>query len=132
MRASEAFHQKLTQRLKAEATGSRWDVMMAQLQMALPKWKIALPVVGAVAAVVITLLLIVRPPAGSAPRESSVNSAAMPPGKRDLPPTISNYQMIANHSLEKLDEHLTSEGNRNLPPAPVYTVSSLSHAALTD
>jgi hypothetical protein len=88
---------------------------------------------GAVAAVVITLLLVVRPPAGSGLRESAINSVkAMPPAKRNLPPTISNYQMIANRSLETLDEHLTSEGNRNPPPAPVYTVSSISSAALSE
>jgi anti-sigma factor RsiW len=132
IRASETFHQKLVDRVKAEATVSRWAVFRAQLQSAFPKWKIALPVAGAVAAIVITLMLVVRPPAGSSPRESSINSAALPPAKRNLPPTISNYQMLANHSLEKLDEHLTSEANRNLPPAPVYTVSSLSHAALSD
>ena len=56
----------------------------------------------------------------------------MPPAKRDLAPTISNYQMIANHSLEKLDEVLTTEGNRNPPPAPVYTVSSFAHVTLLD
>jgi anti-sigma factor RsiW len=131
--ASETFHQKLAHRLKAVETASRWAVVVAQLQAALPKWKMALPVIGAAAAVVTALLLVVRPPAGSSPRSSPIKSAAaMPPAKRDLPPTISNYQMIANHSLEKLDEVLTTEGNRNPPPAPVYTVSSFAHATLSD
>jgi len=131
--ASESFHQKLAHRLKAQATASRWAVVVAQLQAALPRWKIALPVFGAAAAVVTALLLVVRPPAGSSPRSSPIKSAtAMPPAKRDLPPTISNYQMIANHSLEKLDEVLTTEGNRNPPPAPVYTVSSFAHVTLLD
>jgi negative regulator of sigma E activity len=128
--ASESFHQKLAHRVKAEETVSRWAVV-AQLQAALPKWKMALPVIGAAAAVVTALLLVVRPPAGSslAPIKSAT---AMPPAKRDLAPTISNYQMIANHSLEKLDEVLTTEGNRNSSPAPVYTVSSFARAALSD
>jgi len=133
MRASETFHQKLADRLKAEPTVTRWAILMAQLQVAFPKWRIALPVFGAVAAVVTMLLLVMRPPAGSLLRESPINSAAtMPPAKRNLSPTISNYQMIANRSLEKLDEHLTNEGNRNPQPTPVYTVSSLSRAGLTD
>ena len=128
--ASETFHQKLAHRVKAEETVSRWAVV-AQLQAALPKWKMALPVIGAAAAVVTALLLVVRPPAGSslAPIKSAT---AMPPAKRDLAPTISNYQMIANHSLEKLDEVLTTEGNRNPPPAPVYTVSSFARVTLLD
>ena len=127
---SETFHQKLAHRVKAEETVSRWAVV-AQLQAALPKWKMALPVIGAAAAVVTALLLVVRPPAGSslAPIKSAT---AMPPAKRDLAPTISNYQMIANHSLEKLDEVLTTEGNRNLSPASVYTVSSFAHVTLLD
>ena len=133
MRASETFHQHLVHRLKAEASASRWAAAMAQLQAALPNWKMALPVIGAVAAVVTGLLLVARPPVGSLPRESRINTAtAMPPAKHQLPPTISTYQMIANRSLDKLDEHLASEGNRNPPPAPVYTVSSLSRAALSD
>jgi len=129
--ASESFHQELAHRLKAEATLSHWAVVVAQLRAASPRWKIALPVVGAAAAVVTALLLVVRPPAGSslAPIKSAT---AMPPAKRDLAPTISNYQMIANHSLEKLDEVLTTEGNRNPPPAPVYTVSSFARATLSD
>jgi len=128
---SETFHQKLAHRLKAEETASRWGVVVAQVQSALPRWKIALPVIGAAAAVVTALLLVVRRPAGSslAPIKSAT---AMPPAKRDLAPTISNYQMIANHSLEKLDEVLTTEGNRNPPPAPVYTVSSFARTTLSD
>ena len=124
--ASETFHQKLARRLKAQETESRWTVLV-------PRWKIALPVLGAAAAIVAALLLVVRPPAGSSPSPPPIKSAtAMPPAKRDLPPTISNYRMIANRSLDSLDELLTAEGNRNPPPAPVYTASSPSRAALSD
>jgi len=124
--ASETFHQKLARRLKAQEAGSRWAVLV-------PRWKIALPVIGCAAAVVTALLLVLRPPAGSLPSPSPIKSVtAMPPAKRDLPPTISNYQMIANRSLESLDELLTTEGNRNPPPAPVYTASSLSRATFSD
>jgi hypothetical protein len=45
-----------------------------------------------------------------------------------MSPTLSNYQMVANHSLEALDELLTRQGNRNLPPVPVYTASILGLA----
>jgi hypothetical protein len=124
--ASETFHQKLARRLKAREVGPRWAVLM-------PRWKIALPVVGAAAAVVTALLLVLRPPAGSSPSPSPIKSVtAMPRAERYLPPTISNYQMIANRSLEKLDELLITEGNRNPPPAPVYTASSLARATFPD
>jgi hypothetical protein len=124
--ASETFHQKLARRVKAQEVGFRWSALV-------PKWKIALPVIGAAAAVVTVLLLVLRPPAGSSPSVSPIKSVtAMPPAKRDLPPTISNYQMIANRSLERLDDVLTTEGTRNPPPAPVYTASSLSRATFPD
>jgi hypothetical protein len=124
--ASENFHQKLARRVKAKEARFRWA-------MPEPKWKMALPVIGAAAAVVTALLLAVRPPAGSSPSPSRITSVtAMPPAKGELPPTISNYRMVANRSLERLDELLRSEGNRNPPPAPVYTASSLSRATYSD
>ena len=41
----------------------------------------------------------------------------------DPPPTIANYTMVANQSLEKLDDLLTRQGSRNLSPTPIYTAS---------
>jgi hypothetical protein len=32
--------------------------------------------------------------------------------------------MVANESLEKLDQLLSEQRNRKLPPAPVYTAST--------
>jgi anti-sigma factor RsiW len=45
-----------------------------------------------------------------------------------LPPTLSNYYMVANQSLDKLDELLTRQGNRTAWPAPVYTASTADRA----
>jgi len=124
--ASETFHQKLARRLKVQQVGSLWAVLV-------PEWKIALPVIGTVAAIVTASLLLLRPTDGSSPSPSPIKSVtATPPVKRDLSPTISNYQMIANRSLDSLDELLTTQGNRNPPPAPVYTASSLSRATFSD
>ncbi len=124
--ASETFHQKLASRVEAHETMSLWAVLV-------PRWKIALPVIGAAAAGVTALLLVLRPPGGSSPSPSPMKPVTtLPSAKRDLPPTISNYQMIANRSLESLDELLITEGNRNPPPAPVYTASSLSRATFSD
>jgi hypothetical protein len=124
--ASETFHQKLARRVKAQEAGSCWALPVSG-------WKIALPAIGAAAAVLTALLLVLRPPVGSSPSPSPIKSVtAIPSARRDLAPTISNYQMIANRSLERLDEVLTTEGNRNPPPAPVYTASSLSRATFPD
>ena len=60
------------------------------------------------------------PPAAQAVSASSSES--------DLEPTIANYEMVANQSLEKLSELLTRQGSKNLPPVPIYTASSLTLA----
>ena len=125
IQASESFHQKLARRVKTQEAGHRLATLV-------PKWKIALPVIGAAAAVVTALLIVVRPP-GSSPSQSPITSVtARPPAKGELPPTLSNYRMVANRSLERFDELLRSEGNRNPPPTPVYTASSLSRMTFAD
>jgi hypothetical protein len=55
-----------------------------------------------------------------------------PKAQSDPDPTISNYQMVANRSLEKLDELLTRQGNRNPSPSPIYTASTLPRADAPD
>jgi hypothetical protein len=40
--------------------------------------------------------------------------------------------MIANRSLDKLDELLTRQGNRNPASTPIYTASTLSRASALD
>jgi hypothetical protein len=40
--------------------------------------------------------------------------------------------MAANQSLETLDELLTRQGIRSLPPAPVYTASMFAAANALD
>ena len=58
------------------------------------------------------------------PAPPTVQVVSVSSSESDLAPTIANYQMIANQSLEKLSELLTRQGNKPLPPTPVYTISS--------
>ena len=63
----------------------------------------------------------------TAPLEQrSLHTAALPELPKHLAPTVANYEMMANQPLEKLDELLTKQGSRNLPPAPIYTASTLA------
>jgi len=86
-------------------------------------WRVALP---AAAALVIALLAIVAASHHSAPSRpaSHMDQPASSSGS-DLAPTIANYRIIAGESLQKLDELLTRQGNKPLPPAPIYTASGL-------
>jgi hypothetical protein len=75
---------------------------------------VALPALGVVA-----LVLMVRSPGVRrlpTTRESPVASRAAI--HLDLQPTVFNYQMVANDSLDELDQLLTTQGNRNPPSAP--------------
>ena len=126
LQASESFHQKVVGRLRAEASLSIWETVMAQLRAT--SWRVALPVLGA-AAVVALALFVWRPPVPPLP---DVETASVPPVKTNLDPTISNYQMVANRSLEKLDELLTQQGSRNPSPTLIYTASTLARANALD
>jgi len=50
--------------------------------------------------------------------------------KRDL--RHAEFRMVANRSLEELDELITRQGNRNLLPARLYTASDLTRANGSD
>jgi len=128
LEAPEFFHHRVIEKLQAIESSSVLQILVAWLRGALLNWRVALP---AAAVLVIALLVMVaprHPPAVSlpAPATVQVGSPSSPGG--DLAPTIANYQMVASQSLEKLDELLTREGNKPLPPAPLYTASRLALA----
>ncbi len=53
-------------------------------------------------------------------------SSRQPGADSEIEPTISNYQVVANRSFEKLDQLLTTQGIRTAPSLPVYTASALA------
>ena len=130
IQASESFHQRLAGRL--EQPGSLWESLVAQVAAARLNWRVALPVLGAAALVIATLSILVRQPAVSPPAPIGVQAVLPPAPKSDLPPTIANYQRVANRSLDELDELLTRQGNRNPAPAPIYTASMFALANAAD
>jgi hypothetical protein len=129
---SESFHQRVVGRLRAEESGSSSETGVARLQAILLNWRVVLPVIGAIA-VVIAALSVFEPRSGlPLPVPTGAQAVLTPNLKHDLDPTISNYQMVANRSLEELDELLTRQGNRNAPPTPLYTASTLPRANISD
>jgi hypothetical protein len=130
IKTSETFHQKVAGALRAEETDSIWKTVVAQFQATVLNWRVALPVIGATVVVVVIAALSVyqRPPGVLLPAPTRAQAVLAPSVKRDLDPTISNYQMVANRSLEKLDELLTRQGHRNPSPTPLYTASTLARA----
>jgi anti-sigma factor RsiW len=112
--ASQAFHQKVMAALRTRETG--WRAVPMQLRAALLNWRVALPLASAM--VVMALVFFPRHPAAPPTAQPAIAKV-----KKDVEPTIANYQMLANRSLEKFDELLTRQGNRNPPPTPIYTAS---------
>ena len=132
LQASESFHRRVVGALRAETSESIRDTLAARLRGTLLAWRVAVPVIGA-AAVVIALWMdwVWRP--GLAPHpQPKVQIVRLPDATRDLPPTVANYQRVANRSLEELDELLTRQGNRNLSSARLYTASDLARANGSD
>ena len=127
IRTSESFHQKVVGALRAQGTGGQ--TWAAQLRATWLNWRVALPLIGATAIVIAAFSIVARHPGVPLSTPARALVVLTPNTKTDLAPTISNYQMVANRSLEKLDELLTRQGNRNPSPAPILTPSAFSQAA---
>ena len=131
IQASESFHQKVVGALRSEETASAWETL-ADLAGRRLHGRVAWPVIGAAVVVIAALFLFVQRPGIPLPAPTGAQAVLKPNVKRDLDPTISNYQMVANRSLEELDELLTRQGNRNPPPIQIYTASTLPRANAPD
>ena len=130
IQASESFHKRLGARLERPA--SPWERLVAQFAAKRLTWRMALPALSAAALVVATLWILVRQPAASLPVAVGVQAVLAPAPKSDPPPTIANYQSVANRSLDELDELLTRQANRNPSRAPIYTASMFALANTSD
>jgi hypothetical protein len=128
----DTFHQRLVDSLKAQETTSVWKLLAGQLRTMALNWRVMTSLVGAGAIVIMALLLFVRRPDVPSPASTGAQPALTSKAASDLDPTISNYRIIANRSLEKLDEILTKQGNRNPAPLPIYTASILPRADAAD
>ena len=124
VQASAFFHRRVMAKLRQEESASARGKLVASLRGTMLNWRVALPVVVATAALLAALSRYERRLDASSRKESRVPPASAVDLKRDLPPTIANYQMIANQSLEKLDELLNRQANRKLSPTRIYTASN--------
>jgi anti-sigma-K factor RskA len=127
LQASELFHRQVAEKLQATESTSVRENLAVWVRRTIRIWRVALP---AIAGLVIALFALharrhhaalSRP---ATPIVQVVPASASP--ENDLAPTIANYQMVAFRSLDRLDELLTEQGNKPLPPAPVYTISGLA------
>jgi hypothetical protein len=130
-RPSASFHRNLMGALAEAKRESTRGTLSAQIR-AFWSWRLIVPPAAAAVALIASWLFSAPPAPTSTRTPLAVRHGAPPVAKLIPEPTFSNYEMAAHQSLEKLDELLTEQGNRNPEPAPRYTAGSLPRATVAD
>lgn len=127
--ASEHFLRGAARKLQLAQSSSTFRNLSTWFHHSMLSWRIALPVVATLV-IALTLLLPSRKhPVNPQPLTMPIAQVQRPSNSdTDLEPTVANYQMVASQSLEQLSVLLTKQGNKSLPPAPIYTASGLDLA----
>lgn len=134
LEASASFDRRVADALRAEGRTGISALRAAFLRGTRLNWRVALPLAGALVVALVVVSARVRSSVSPAHRPS-LGQAQVVPAPRlesDLPPTIANYRMLANRSLEQLDEVLTRQANQCRSVVPIYTASVLALAAASD
>lgn len=127
IQATEAFHQKLMGRLRAEESKTVPKNLLETLRVMFLNWRIALPAIASAALLIIIIMPFTKHPETASPTQASNKGAVLMPNRnQDSPQTLANYQSAAAQSLDKLDELLTRQGNIKTTLSPIYTVSTLT------
>jgi anti-sigma factor ChrR (cupin superfamily) len=128
---SASFHRNWMGALAKTTPESAGENLLARI-CGIWNWRLALPAVTAAALVIAGCWLIgsrAYVPAPAPLPDRPVATAAL---KTNLEPTLSNYEMAVHQSLDKLDELLTEQGNRNPEPSPIYTAARLPNSNLAE
>ena len=128
VQASESFHRRVAGKLRAAKPDSLGEILVAYFRGNLLNWRVALPVIAALVVIGVTVATWRQPPVVSLSQRAGTQPASVSGADIGLAPTLANYQRVANQSLDKLDALLTRQGNRPLPPMPIYTASTLALA----
>ena len=137
IQTSESFHRRVVGAVRDEARGSLWHTLLSQIQESFKTWRGALTLAGATAAILALSFFLLnsdnwRSPKSLANPGSQAQEVATPGRKGEIDPTVANYQRVAHRSLEKLDELLVSQGNRDSFPTPIYNAAMLARATVPD
>ncbi|HUI06912.1 MAG TPA: zf-HC2 domain-containing protein [Verrucomicrobiae bacterium] len=126
--ASESFHREVAGKLEAAKPDSLGEILVTYVRGSVMNWRVAFPAIVALVVVSVVVAIWRQPPDVSSSTRVGIETVSGSGADNDLAPTIANYQRVANQSLDKLDALLTRQGNRALPPMPVYTASTLALA----
>ena len=126
--SSDVFHRKLLARLEKEKPRSAVGDLLSGFRA----WRAAIPLAGAAAVIVGIYWAVQDHPHQPAPPRPVGPVVSKGKINGDLPPTVANYHMVANQSLDKLDDLLNRQGNRNPQRGPIYNASGRFLAGTVD
>jgi hypothetical protein len=131
--ATASFHRRVVNAVKAEER-SVGATIEGFLRGTLLNWRVVLPTLGGIAVVLVIGLVLTYGHRSEVPVPtfSSAQNGMPHNSDADFRPTIANYQMVVNQSLEKLDQLLTEQGSKRLPPAPIYKASAFVTADISN
>ncbi len=130
--ASPTFHRQLARRIEAEKRPGVGAVLWAFLRSGGLIWRWVMPAAG-VALGVFLVMTVLGPQKGkrtNAPMTGSIASIKEP--AKDVAPTFGNYLMLANHSLDALNQELTKEADAGSAGMPIYKALMVGQAITTD
>jgi anti-sigma factor RsiW len=130
--ASPTFHRNLARRIETEGRPGVGAAAWEFLRSGGLRWRWVMPVAGVALGVfvVLTHLEQLRGKRTISPTVVSVVSTAKP--TMDLAPTFGTYRMLADRSLDELNQELTKEAEVSSPGMPTYTALSLGRAITAD
>ena len=128
--ASEAFHREVMARVRGAESKTLRGIARGIGQ----NWRVVLPVTVSAGCAVLLLWVRIQAhvsnvmPKPIAPEATHVVAARAANANADVPPTLGNYQMAANQSLQTFDTLLNREAMKTIPAGPIYTVAELTMA----
>ncbi|EEF57166.1 hypothetical protein [Pedosphaera parvula] len=130
---SDLFHRQLTRRIKVESRRSLWPSFGGRLRGEKFAWSTAFAMAGT-AEVLVAWFLISTSHRRPTTVEQSANPIRSVPINREVEveQTFGSYRMLANRSLDLLDQELTAEAKKSPVNTQTYTLSSLAKVIGTD
>ena len=128
LHTSARFHRELTARLQTSRPESIGKILVAFLRGAQFNWRLVLPIAAALVLALSSFFTWRQPAKVASVPQVAVPAAPSSTADTDLTPTIANYQMVADQSLDKLDDLLTRQGMQNLAAVPPLSIATLLSA----
>jgi hypothetical protein len=135
LEATESFHRVVTRAIRTAERTPPWAAALFPFHLRHPPWRMALSTLGAIAALIVALAILtprLSVKTSPSPAFSSAQTLPSPAFDVDLPPTLANYNAVANRSLDDLDDLLARQANRRHSPAPIYRASVLGLAGFPE